>query len=147
VAVVQEVTSDLPGDTVVNQNPKSGTELEPGDKVTVYVSNAPIETLVKVPAVAALGLTEAQAKARLSQYGLKAKVIDLETPDYKPGVCIYQSPAAGEEVKIGSVVEITITREPVTTTTTTAPTTTTTTAAPTTTTSTSTTTTSTTIAP
>ena len=111
---------------------QSGAEVQPGATVKVYVSNAPVATTVKVPAVAALGLTEAQAKAKLAQYGLKAKVIDLETPDFKPGLCIYQDPAAGVEVKIGSVVEITIAREPVTTTTTTAPPTTTTTAPPTT---------------
>jgi beta-lactam-binding protein with PASTA domain len=92
----------------------------------VYVSNAPPVTTVKVPAVAALGLSEAQAKAKLAQYGLKARVIDLETPDFKPGLCIYQDPAAGVEVKIGSVVDITIARVPVTTTTTVPPTTTTT---------------------
>jgi serine/threonine-protein kinase len=122
---VQEVTSDQPGGTVVDQNPKSGAEVEPGDKVTVYVSNAPVETTVKVPAVAGLGLTEAQAKARLAQYGLKAKVVDQDTPDYRPGLCIYQDPAAGDTVKIGSVVQIFIAREPQTTTTTEAPTTTT----------------------
>ena len=72
----------------------------------VFVSNAPAPTTVKVPAVAALGLTEAQAKAKLALYGLKAKVVDQETPDFKPGLCIYQDPAAGVEVKIGSVVQI-----------------------------------------
>jgi beta-lactam-binding protein with PASTA domain len=127
------VDSTMPGGTVVDQNPKSGVEVQPNSTVNVSVSNAPISTTVTVPAVAALGLTEAQAKARLAQYGLKAKVIQLETPDFKPGLCIYQTPAAGEVVKVGSVVEITIAIEPVTTTTL-PPTTTTTTAAPTTTT-------------
>ncbi len=74
--------------------PRAGAEVKPGTTVTVYVSNAPVATTVKVPAVAALGLTEAQAKARLALYGLKAKVVDLETPDYKPGLCIYQRPGA-----------------------------------------------------
>jgi eukaryotic-like serine/threonine-protein kinase len=137
LAKVQAVDSQLPGGTVVDQNPKGGTEVQPGSPVTLYVSNAPVVTTVKVPAVAALGLTEAQAKARLAQYGLTAKVVDQETPDFKPGLCIYQDPAAGKEVKIGSEVQIWIAREPVTTTTTTAPpttTTTTTTAPPTTTT-------------
>jgi serine/threonine-protein kinase len=126
VAKVESIDSQLPGGTVVDQNPKGGQEVEPGSPVTIYISNAPVVTTVKVPAVAALGLTEAQAKARLAQYGLKARVIDLETPDFKPGLCIYQDPAAGYEVKIGSVVEITIAREPTTTTTTTSTTTTTT---------------------
>jgi serine/threonine-protein kinase len=127
---VQLVDSQLPGGTVIDQSPKGGTELKPGDPVTLYVSNAPVSTTVKVPAVAALGLTEVQAKARLAQYGLKAKVIDQETPDYKPGLCIYQDPPAGTDVKAGSEVQIWIAREPVTTTTTTAPPTTTTTAPP-----------------
>jgi serine/threonine-protein kinase len=134
VAKAQAIDSTLPGGTVVDQNPKGGTEVEPGSSVTIYISNAPVVNTVKVPAVAALGLTEAQAKARLAQYGLKAKVVDQETPDFKPGLCIYQDPAAGVEVKIGSTVQIWIAREPATTTTTTAPPTTTTTAAPTTTT-------------
>ena len=60
--------------------------------------------------MAALGLTAAQAKAKLALYGLKAKIIDLETPDFEPGLCIYQDPAAGSEVEIGSVVEITVAR-------------------------------------
>jgi len=131
VATVEAIDSQLPGGTVADQDPKAGVEVQPGAIVKVYVSNAPPLTTVKVPAVAALGLTEAQAKAKLAQYGLKAKVIDLETPDFKPGLCIYQDPPAGVEAKIGSVVQITIARVPVTTTTTTEPpTTTTTTAAP-----------------
>ena len=138
VATVEAIDSLLPGGTVADQDPKAGTEVQPGATVKVYVSNAPPVTTVKVPAVAALGLTEAQAKAKLAQYGLKAKVIDLETPDFKPGLCIYQDPPAGVEVKIGSVVQITIARVPVTTTTTAPPTTTTTTAPPTTTTTTTT---------
>jgi serine/threonine-protein kinase len=132
VANVQAIASQLPGGTVVDQNPKPGTDVQPGASITVYISNAPAPTTVKVPAVAAIGLSEAQAKAKLSQFGLKANVINLETPDFKPGVCIYQDPAAGVEVKIGSVVGITIARVPTTTTTTAPPTTTTTTAPPTT---------------
>jgi beta-lactam-binding protein with PASTA domain/predicted Ser/Thr protein kinase len=126
VGKVQEVDSSLPGGTVDHQDPASGTDVEPGSSVTLYVSNAPPVTTVKVPAVAALGLTEAQAKAKLAQYGLEAKVVYTETPDFKPGLCIYQSPAAGKEVDIGSVVTIQISKKPVTTTTTEPPTTTTT---------------------
>jgi serine/threonine-protein kinase len=130
LSTVQAVDSTLPGGTVVDQDPKSGTEVQPGATVQVYVSNAPVSTTVKVPAVAAIGLTEAQAKAMLAKYGLKAKIIDLETPDFKAGLCIYQDPAAGVVAQIGSVVAITIAQTPVTTTTTAPPTTTTTTAPP-----------------
>lgn len=121
------VDSTAPGDTVVDQNPAPGLEVQPNTKVILYVSNAPVITTVKVPAVAGLGLTVNQAKAKLALYGLKAKVTDMETPDYKPGLVILQDPEAGVEVERGSRVEIFVAVEPVTTTTTTAPPTTTTT--------------------
>jgi eukaryotic-like serine/threonine-protein kinase len=118
VADVQETNSTLPGGIVDHQDPASASEVRPGTTVKVFVSNAPAATTVVVPAVGALGLTEAQAKAILAKYRLKARVIDLETPDSRPGLCIYQDPAVGAEVKIGSVVKITIARKPQITTTT-----------------------------
>jgi eukaryotic-like serine/threonine-protein kinase len=130
VGKVQAVDSTLPGGTVDHQDPAATTDVQPGSTVTLYVSNAPPITTVKVPAVAAIGLNEAQAKAKLAQYGLEAKVVYTQTPDFKPGLCIYQSPAAGKEVDIGSVVTIQISKKPVTTTTTEPPTTTTTTEPP-----------------
>ncbi len=121
VAEVQETDSALPGGMVDHQDPASASEVQPGTTVKIFVSNAPMPKTVIVPAVGALGLTAAQAKAILARYGLKARVIDLETPDSRPGLCIYQDPAAGVEVKIGSVVNITVARKPQNTTTTTPP--------------------------
>jgi eukaryotic-like serine/threonine-protein kinase len=118
---VQAVASKLPGGTVVGQAPAAGIEVEPGTSVTVNVSNAPAPTTVRVPAVATIGMTQSQAKAKLAQYGLRARVINEENPNFKPGLCIYQNPAAGVTVKIGSTVSITIARKPTTTTTVTPP--------------------------
>jgi beta-lactam-binding protein with PASTA domain len=118
VANVQETDSALPGGIVDHQDPVSASEVQRGTTVKIFVSNAPPAKTVTVPAVGALGLTEAQAKAILTNRRLKAQVVDLETPDAKPGLCIYQDPAAGAEVKIGSVVSITIARKPQPTTTT-----------------------------
>ena len=118
-ATVHAVASQLPGGAVVGQNPAAGAEVQPGTPVTVDVSNAPALTTVRVPAVAAIGMTQAQAKAKLAQYGLRAKVINEENPNFRPGLCIYQQPVAGVQVKIGSAVSITIARVPTTTTTTT----------------------------
>jgi beta-lactam-binding protein with PASTA domain len=117
VADVQKTDSALPGGIVDHQEPAGASEVQPGSTVKIFVSNAPEAKTVFVPAVGALGLTEAQAKAILAKYRLKAKVIDLETPDSKPGLCIYQDPAAGAEVKINSVVSITVARKPTNTTT------------------------------
>ena len=117
VADVQKTDSALPGGVVDHQDPASASEVQPGSTVKVFVSNSPEAKTVFVPAVGALGLTEAQAKTILAKYRLKAKVLDLETADFKPGLCIYQDPAAGAEVKINSVVSITIARKPTNTTT------------------------------
>jgi eukaryotic-like serine/threonine-protein kinase len=136
VADVQEVDSTLPGGTVVDQNPKENQQAQPGDTVTIYVSNAPVLTTVKVPAVAALGLSPNQATARLASFKLRAKLVYQETADFPPDEVIYQSPAAGAVVEQNTVVELTVSQEPPSTTTTTLPPTTTTTAPPTTTTTT-----------
>jgi serine/threonine-protein kinase len=96
--------------------------------VTIYVSNAPLPTTVKVPAVA--GLTRAEAVAKLAQFSLKASITYEETPDVAPNIVIEQSPTAGVEVEKNSTVAIKVAKQPPSTTTTTAPPTTTTTTAP-----------------
>jgi beta-lactam-binding protein with PASTA domain/tRNA A-37 threonylcarbamoyl transferase component Bud32 len=134
VPVVKERDSTEPGKTVVDQDPKEGDEVEPGSEVTIYVSNAPEVTTVKVPPVAQMGYTVAQARARLATYGLRSNTVEAETPDYPPGEVIGQDPPAGREVERGTIVELTVAKEPPSTTTTTLPPTTTTTKPPTTTT-------------
>ena len=131
VAQVQEVDSTLTGGTVVDQNPKEKQEVEPQTTVIIYVSNAPLPTTVRVPAVGGIGLTLAQAKAKLATYFLRATVVYQETPDYPPDQVIYQNPEAGAVIEKNSAVELTVSKEmPSTTTTTTEPTTTTTTTLP-----------------
>jgi serine/threonine-protein kinase len=125
---VELVDSTQTGGTVVDQDPKAGTEVEPNSVVTIYVSNAPLPTTVKVPAV--VGLTRAEAVAKLATYSLKATIVYQETPDYPPNQVILQDPTAGVEVQKNSSVTITVSKEPTTTTTTTAPPTTTTSTQP-----------------
>jgi eukaryotic-like serine/threonine-protein kinase len=126
VPKVEERDSTEPGKTVVDQSPKEGEEVEPGTEVIIYVSNAPEVTTVRVPPVAQMGYTVAQARARLATYGLRSNTVEAETPDYPPGEVIGQDPPAGTEVERGSIVELTVAKEPPSTTTTTIPTTTTT---------------------
>jgi serine/threonine-protein kinase len=126
VPVVRERDSTEPGKTVVDQDPREGEEVEPGSEVTIFVSNAPEVTTVRVPPVAQMGYTVAQARARLATYGLRSNTVEVETPDYPPGEVIGQDPPAGREVERGSIVELTVAKEPPSTTTTTLPPTTTT---------------------
>jgi serine/threonine-protein kinase len=125
---VEMIDSTQTGGTVVDQNPKGNTDAEPNSVVTIYVSNAPLPTTVKVPAVA--GLTRAEAVAKLAQFSLKASITYEETPDVAPNIVIEQSPTAGVEVEKNSTVAIKVAKQPPSTTTTTAPPTTTTTTAP-----------------
>jgi eukaryotic-like serine/threonine-protein kinase len=104
VATVQPVASTLTGGTVVDQNPKEGTDAQPGSTVIISVSNAPLPTTVKVPAV--VGLSPPQATAKLATYSLRARIVPRETPDYPPNLIIGQSPTAGVEVEKNSYVDI-----------------------------------------
>ncbi len=129
---VEEMDSTEVGGTVVDQDPVAGQQVERGAVVTIFVSNAPEATTVKVPAV--VGLSRQQATAKLALFELDAYVVTVETPDYEPGRVIEQDPTAGVEVEKGSSVRISVAAAPPSTTTTTLPPTTTTTAPPTTTT-------------
>jgi beta-lactam-binding protein with PASTA domain/tRNA A-37 threonylcarbamoyl transferase component Bud32 len=127
---VEPVDSTLPGGQVVDQSPPEGEEVQPGSTVTIYVSNAPEETTVRVPAVAGRGLTVSEAIDTLEQYDLRARVTQYETPDFPPGTIIQQDPPAGREVERGSSVELLVAKEPSTTTTSSTTTTTTPTTLP-----------------
>ena len=129
---LEEIDSTEVGGTVVDQDPAEGAQVELGAEVTIFVSNAPEATTVKVPAV--VGLSRQQAVAKLALFELEAYVVTVETPDYEPGRVIEQDPTAGVEVEKGSSVRISVAAAPPSTTTTTSPPTTTTTAPPTTTT-------------
>lgn len=122
---VEEVDSSEPGGTVVDQSPKESQEVKRGDVVTLYVSNAPPVTTVKVPAV--VGLTRAEAVSRLAFYSLKANIKYEDSETQQPNMVIEQSPTAGVTVEKNSAVTILVTREPESTTTTTIPSSTTTT--------------------
>lgn len=102
VAKVEEVDSTLTGGTVVDQNPKEGTDAQPGSTVIISISNAP--TMVIVPAV--VGLSPEQATAMLATYSLRARIVLRETRDYPPNLIIGQSPTAGVEVEKNSYVDI-----------------------------------------
>jgi serine/threonine protein kinase/beta-lactam-binding protein with PASTA domain len=125
VAQPQEIESTSPGGTVVDQSPQEGEEVAPGATVIIYVSNAPEVTTVKVPAVAGIGLTVAQATEKLQLYQLKIHVTPYYIADMDPGIVLQQDPEAGQEVEKGSIVEVWVSEEPPTTTTTEPPTTTT----------------------
>jgi beta-lactam-binding protein with PASTA domain len=116
---VQLVSSTLPGGTVVDQNPKEQTLVDPNSTVTIFVSNSPVVAQVTVPSVINLSVEEAQATLRVR--GLTWYVTKKADPARAPNIVFAQSPKAGAQVEKGTTVDLTVGD----TTTTTAPTTTT----------------------
>jgi serine/threonine-protein kinase len=106
-----QLTATVPDNTVaqgniIDQTPKAETAHVKGGTVTVRVSSGPGD--VELPKFIGVGLT--QAKADIEKMGLKATVrwvAMAETPTY---VVLNQKPAAGEKVKPGGEVVLTVCR-------------------------------------
>jgi beta-lactam-binding protein with PASTA domain len=113
----QPIDSNKPAGEVVSQSPKPGQLVVEGSTVTLQVSNGPKPT-VSVPAV--IGMTEAQAKAKLVMSGLKGHATRT-TGDAPAGTVMDQTPGAGQTVDRGSTVEIIVSTGPPPTTTSTTP--------------------------
>ncbi len=116
VPKVTEVDSELPGGTVLTQDPPEGTQVQAGAQVSLEVSNAPVSNMVVVPPVAQVGMTLTQAKALLTQFHLKSTVDYYEIAD--PSLwdkVIQQDPAAGTVVAAGTTIRLTVGKVPTTT--------------------------------
>jgi serine/threonine-protein kinase len=106
-----QLTATVPDNTVaqgliIDQTPKAETAHVKGGTVTVRVSSGPGE--VELPKFIGIGLT--QAKTDIEKMGLKVNVrwvAMAETPTY---VVLNQKPAAGEKVKPGAEVVLTVCR-------------------------------------
>ncbi|MSS12638.1 Stk1 family PASTA domain-containing Ser/Thr kinase [Bifidobacterium tsurumiense] len=100
-SVVQENSDSVASGSVTRIDPGSGTLVEQGSSVTVYVSSG--KEQVTVPTIYA-GMTYAQAKALLEAAGLTAASSDSNVKDSDTVTSI--SPAAGTKVDKGSTVTL-----------------------------------------
>ncbi len=100
VSVQQDTTSTLPAGTVVNQNPAPNTMVDPGAKVTIFVSGA-----ASVPNV--VGLPEQSAQTSLQSAGFKVTVQTAAGPaGTAPGSVWQQNPVANATEAPGTTVTI-----------------------------------------
>ena len=107
VADVQEETSrTVEQGYVIRQEQEEGEELNAGDTVTIYVSSGTGIEQVTVPSL--VGKTENEARAALSNAGLKANIANDEDTTKDDGVVLKQSVDAGKVVDEGTTVTITI---------------------------------------
>ena len=104
---VVEESSDLAAGTVIRTDPVYGEPLTAGQTVTLYVSSGPAITLVPVPEL--LGLTQEKAVEKLEDLGLLYEITEVEHEEAEDTV-VYQSIKQGEEVKVGTTVNIQVSK-------------------------------------
>ncbi|MEU6076877.1 Stk1 family PASTA domain-containing Ser/Thr kinase [Micromonospora sp. NPDC047074] len=100
---------NLPTGVVVDTNPKVGTEVKPGDKITVILSKG--KAPISVPNLVGKNLGE--ARTLLAQLGL----VLVEPPTYKDSdkprdEVLGQSPADGSGVERGAKVKLEVSKGP-----------------------------------
>ena len=102
--IVRERSSSEPVDTVIEQTPEAGQEVDEGSSVTIFVSNGEVR---EVPDVT--GLTESEAEAELDDagFGVSVRTRETDQPD-EDGTVLSQSPRGGVERREGATVTITV---------------------------------------
>jgi serine/threonine-protein kinase len=99
----RDVDSSQPKDTVIDQQPKGGSELARGGTVILYVSKGPKESTI--PDVTSQD--EEAATEALEQSGFTVEVVDQDTFDpNQDGIVLSQDPRGGTKAKPGSTVTI-----------------------------------------
>jgi eukaryotic-like serine/threonine-protein kinase len=100
-----------PEDTVVQQDPISGTSDITSPHVNILVSLGPRPEAFVMPELD--GLPLAVAQSRLNSAGLKvSKIAPSSGSEQAPGTVIGQNPARGQRVDSSSVIELQVAQEP-----------------------------------
>jgi beta-lactam-binding protein with PASTA domain/predicted Ser/Thr protein kinase len=109
--VIREPSADVEEGFVFRQEPAGGARVDKESAVQVYVSTGPPQT--EVPDV--IGETRDDAVAALARADLEAKVVQVYSGE-EPGTVTGQSPRGGEQVQVGTRVQINVSqgRRPVT---------------------------------
>jgi serine/threonine-protein kinase len=103
-----EVFSERPVGEVAGQNPRPGTSVSEGTRVTLRVSKG-VETAT-VPDV--LQQSEESARAELAEAGFEVDVTEAPSDDVEAGLVSAQNPGPGVEAPVGSTVAITVSTGP-----------------------------------
>jgi eukaryotic-like serine/threonine-protein kinase len=102
--IVRERSSSEPVDTVIEQTPASGQEVEEGSSVTIFVSNGEVR---EVPDVTGSPQSEAEADLDDAGFGVNVRTRETDQPD-EEGIVLSQSPRGGVERREGATVTITV---------------------------------------
>jgi eukaryotic-like serine/threonine-protein kinase len=100
----RERPSSEPVDTVIEQTPAGGQEVDEGSTVTLFVSNGQVR---EVPDVTGLPQSEAEAELDDAGFGVNVRTRSTEQPD-EDGIILSQAPRGGVERREGATVTITV---------------------------------------
>ncbi|HEX6332213.1 MAG TPA: Stk1 family PASTA domain-containing Ser/Thr kinase [Actinomycetota bacterium] len=101
VTSTEEFSDRVPAGEVISQDPAKGTELQPGNTVTIVVSLGP--PAFAMPDVREMSREE--AVARLTELGADVDVVVILPPG---ATVIYQEPPPGTTVRVGDTVTIAV---------------------------------------
>jgi eukaryotic-like serine/threonine-protein kinase len=104
---VATISNCAPEDTVVEQDPPAGSEVEEGSRVTLTVS---LGLSVRVPPTRDLPLAE--ARRRLQRADLLVETREQPSRDIRAGRVIQSMPAGGEEADCQSTVTLIVSKGP-----------------------------------
>ena len=101
-------TKDYDEQEVIGQSLASGSEVKPGDRLTLYIPDITDE----FPNMAELGWSLSDAEAFCTKYGIIIKTKYVETDKYAEGKIIIQDRAAGSPVARGTTVTVEVAKKP-----------------------------------
>jgi eukaryotic-like serine/threonine-protein kinase len=107
--VVGEEREDAqsPVGSVIGQKPLMGSRIERGQTVEVVVAKVPAP--VKAPALAGLALADAKARIEAAKLAV-GKVTEENSAEVKVGLVIAQKPAEGAEAKVGTAIDLVVSK-------------------------------------
>ncbi|MDO5018293.1 MAG: Stk1 family PASTA domain-containing Ser/Thr kinase [Lagierella massiliensis] len=106
VKVKGTVESDQKEGLIVEQDPESGTELEKGAEIEVYVSGGEEEIILKNYT----NWKKNDAISELEELGLQVEIKDSFSDNFDEGYVISQKPGAQESVKKNSTIELVVSK-------------------------------------
>ena len=104
-----EYSDQVEKDLIIDQNPRSATNLQAGSKVDLVISAGPEEKIENIEVPSLIGMSEEQAASLISQYGLVLRNVDYrESEDVEKGNVISQSISEGTQVAPQSQIDLVI---------------------------------------
>lgn len=101
-------SNDVDAGKVINQDPKPGTRVDEGSKVSYVVSLGTEETMIRVPKLT--GRTLEEAKVLLEENNLKLGDVSEQTSSTDAGKVISQSISSGTEVSEDTTIDLVVSK-------------------------------------